>query len=211
MLETIQRRKGAAGVSASALLAFTAFGPTLAGCGTNGGATGSATSNVQQAPSGNYGGGNYGTVPASRNMPQQRQGMSTGQKLAILAGGAALLYMYNRNKNKQGTGPNGQYYRSKNGRIYYRDNKGNAVYVTPPAGGIQVPAEEAERYNRAAQSGDYSMVEGMGGSGNYGAGNYGSGNMGSGMGAGSGMSTGGGNYGAAAPGPRGAGAYNGGY
>jgi len=154
-----------ANASVSMLLASSMVLPIVAGCGNNG--TGSAGSNAQpQARQGygNQGSGFGGGMNAPRSMPQQqqqpRQGLSNGQKLAILAGGAALLYMYNKNKNNQGTGVNGKYYRSKNGRIYYRDAKGNAVYVTPPQGGIQVPADVAERYNRAAQTGNYGMIEG---------------------------------------------------
>jgi hypothetical protein len=73
--------------------------------------------------------------------------MSTGQKVALLAGAAALYYLYNKHKNAQGTGPNGQLYRSKNGRVYYRDRDGRAHWVTPPPGGIQVPASEAQQYS----------------------------------------------------------------
>lgn len=143
----------------SSLVAASLMSPLLTGCGNQGG-TGSANSNVQQAPA------NYGTVPAPRNAPQQNQGMSTGKKVAILAGAAALYYLYNKHKNSKGAGVNGQYYRSKNGRIYYRDAQGAAVYVTPPQGGIQVPSDEAERYNRAAQQGNMDGVslsyDGMG-------------------------------------------------
>ncbi len=76
-----------------------------------------------------------------------RTGMSTKQKVLLVAGAAAVYYLYNKNKNKKGHGPQGQYYRSKNGRVYYRDAKGNAQWVTPPTQPIQVPAEEYERYS----------------------------------------------------------------
>ena len=79
--------------------------------------------------------------------PQAKKGLSTGQKAAIaLAGAAALAYLYNRHKNAQGTGPEGTYYRSKNGGIYYRDAQGRPHFVTPPAGGIRVPESEAQQY-----------------------------------------------------------------
>lgn len=97
----------------------------------------------------------YGYVPPPRQAPQ-RTGMSTGKKVALIAGAAALLYMYSRNKNAKGSGPQGKYYLSKNGRVYYRDAKGNAVWVTPPAGGIQVPEEEAEFYERAARNNNWN-------------------------------------------------------
>lgn len=89
-----------------------------------------------------------GTRTTSYPAQQQarKKGLSTGQKVAILAGAAALYYLYDQHKNRQGTGAEGQYYRSKNGRIYYRDAQGRPHWVTPPSEGIQVPAEQAERY-----------------------------------------------------------------
>jgi len=78
--------------------------------------------------------------------PQARQGLSTGQKVAILAGAAALYYLYNQHKNKQEQGAQGKYYLSKNGRVYYRDAQGRAQWVTPPREGIRVPESEAQQY-----------------------------------------------------------------
>jgi hypothetical protein len=72
--------------------------------------------------------------------------MSNTQKVAVLAGAAALYYLYNQHKNKQAQGAEGKYYLSKNGRVYYRDAKGQAHWVTPPPGGIQVPESEARQY-----------------------------------------------------------------
>ena len=90
---------------------------------------------------------------SSQAMPTQapRQGMSTGKKVMLLAGAAALYYMYKKNQEKKAAGQlNGQpqYYLSKNGRVYYRDNTGRAVWVTPPAQGIQVPYDEAQQYSQ---------------------------------------------------------------
>jgi hypothetical protein len=89
-----------------------------------------------------------GTVsnPPPRNQPQARKGLTTGQKVAILAGAAALYYLYNQHKNKQGQGSQGKYYLSKNGRVYYRDAQGRAHWVTPPPEGIRVPESEAQKY-----------------------------------------------------------------
>lgn len=136
----------------ASLLAFSILMPFAAGCGRSD--TGSAAS-MSQPPPGSYSGQTYGTVPAPTQA--RRSGMTTGQKVAVLAGTAALIYLYNKHKNAQGVGAQGQYYRSKNGRIYYRDAQGNAVWVTPPAGGIQVPADVAQRYNQAAQTGNYDV------------------------------------------------------
>lgn len=187
------RQGKATSAALSALLATSMIAPFAAGCGNNG--TQSAGSNAQPPT--------YGSVPAPGRAPQPNQGMSTGKKVAILAGTAALLYLYNRHKNAQGTGAQGKYYRSKNGRIYYRDAQGNAVYVTPPAGGIQVPADEAARYNRAAQAGDWEFSGGdydsqaPSAAGSYGGSGYGAPYGGDRTGAGS---YGGGS--AVPPGPR---------
>jgi len=79
--------------------------------------------------------------------PQPQQGMSTRNKVLLVAGAAALYYLYKRHQNAQGEGVNGRYYRSKNGRIYYRDMKTGAYHwVDPPQQPIQVPADEYERY-----------------------------------------------------------------
>ena len=73
--------------------------------------------------------------------------MSTRNKVILLVGAAALYYMWKKKQNAQGQQV--QYYQSKtNGRIYYRDpTTHQAIYVTPPPGGIQVPADEAQDYS----------------------------------------------------------------
>lgn len=83
------------------------------------------------------------------------QGMSTGTKVVLLAGAAATYYLYKKHQSaKEATGPEGQYYLSKNGRVYYRDADHRAHWVTAPAGGISVPESEA---------GDYSQFQGFNG------------------------------------------------
>jgi hypothetical protein len=99
----------------------------------------------------------YAGGPAPyQQAPAQRQGgplsnMSTGKKVALLTGAAALYYLWKKHQNSQGQGPTGQYYRSRNGRVYYRDAKGNPVWVTPPSQGIQVPADQVPVYERGAR------------------------------------------------------------
>ena len=94
----------------------------------------------------------YGYSPnnqRAQTMPQEKRGgLSTGQKVAILAGAAALYYMYNKQKNKpkEAVGADSQYYLSKNGRVYYRDEQGRAHWVTPPPEGIRIPESEAYMY-----------------------------------------------------------------
>jgi hypothetical protein len=99
-------------------------------------------SGSRQAPY-NY---DYQARPAPQQ--EQRSGMSTKAKTAVvLAGAAALYYLYKRHKNaQQATGIDGQYYLSKNGRVYYRDEDHRAHWVTPPPGGITVPADEAAEF-----------------------------------------------------------------
>ena len=87
--------------------------------------------------------------------------MSTGKKVAILAGAAALYYMYRKSQqNKQAgqgqTQGQPQYYLSKNGRVYYRDQTGRAVYVTAPSQPIQVPYDEVQRYQGIDQLQGYN-------------------------------------------------------
>jgi len=120
--------------------------PMLAGCGSGGGSGAnlppvddSRTQTMNQ-PVGGY----------APQQPAPKQGMSTGKKVAILAGAAALYYLYKKNMEKQQAGQlNGQpiYYISKNGRVYYRDQSKRAHWVTPPPGGIQVPYSEAQQYS----------------------------------------------------------------
>jgi len=86
--------------------------------------------------------------PMPQSAPQQaprKQGLSTGQKVLLIAGAAAVYYMYKKHQNSQGSGVQGQYYRSKNGGVYYRDKNGKPVWVQPPSQPIQVPAEEYHR------------------------------------------------------------------
>jgi outer membrane protein assembly factor BamE (lipoprotein component of BamABCDE complex) len=89
--------------------------------------------------------------PPATTRAQPRQGMSTKQKVVLLAGAAALYYMYKKHQAK--AGQQIQYYRSKNGRVYYREpnNPQQVHWVTPPAQGFRVPADEAA---------DYSGIEG---------------------------------------------------
>lgn len=111
--------------------------PTLSGCG---------SSNSAPPPPADASGGRMAPPPPAGG-GQARQGMSTRNKVLILAGAAALYYMYKKKQNAQGQTV--QYYKSEsNGRIYYRDPQTKqAIYVTPPPQGIQVPAEEAQEYS----------------------------------------------------------------
>ncbi|AIE86195.1 hypothetical protein [Fimbriimonas ginsengisoli] len=127
-------------VAASVLVA-----PMVAGCGSGGSNSGANLPPVDDSRPQTMSNSGYGYGQA----PQQNRGMSTKTKVAILAGAAALYYMYRKNKQRQEAGQlNGQptYFLSKNGRVYYRDQSGQAHWVTPPPQGIQVPYDEAQQY-----------------------------------------------------------------
>lgn len=80
---------------------------------------------------------------------QDRAGLSGKQKVVMLAGAAALYYLYKKHKSAESAaGPEGQYYLSKNGRVYYRDAEHRAHWVTPPPGGIAVPESEAAQFRQ---------------------------------------------------------------
>ncbi len=87
------------------------------------------------------------------------EGMSTKTKVVMLAGAAALYYMYKQHQKAPAAaaGEQGQYYLSKNGRVYYRDADHRAHWVTAPPAGIQVPESEAGEY-RAFQGYDNSTT-----------------------------------------------------
>jgi hypothetical protein len=118
------------------LVAASLTAPTLAGCG--GGGTTAPPPPLDAT---------MGQAPMRPQMNQQRPGMSNKQKLVLLAGAAALYYMWNKKQNAQGQPV--QYYRSEStGRIYYRDPRTKQpVWVSPPQGGIRVPANEAQQYS----------------------------------------------------------------
>ncbi|MEH1921573.1 hypothetical protein [Nostoc sp.] len=104
------------------------------------------------------------TVSDRTNQPEAKKGLSTGQKVAILAGAAGLYYLYNQHKNASQEGAQGKYYLSKNGRVYYRDAEHRAHWVTPPSEGIRVPESEAQKYrefqgyNRSATGRDLTGI-----------------------------------------------------
>ncbi|MEO8892248.1 MAG: hypothetical protein ABI417_12050 [Coleofasciculaceae cyanobacterium] len=86
------------------------------------------------------------TAPVGQPPQAKKKGLSTGQKVAILGGAAALYYLYNKHKNNQAKGAQGKYYLSKNGRMYYRDEQNRAHWVTPPKEGIPVSESDAQNY-----------------------------------------------------------------
>ncbi len=90
---------------------------------------------------------------------QQRPGMSTKEKVVLLAGAALLYYLYKKHQAAEqgqtaggqmangGSGQgNAQLYRSANGGIYYRNAQHQAVWVTAPGGAVSVPASQVQQY-----------------------------------------------------------------
>lgn len=110
--------------------------PLLVGCDGPAATTSQPTSMTRQQG---------GSRPA---MNRSQGGMSTKQKVALLAGAAALYYIYNKRKAAKNEGPQGKLYRSEStGRLYYRDLKtGTDTWVSPPTRPIRVPMEEAQSY-----------------------------------------------------------------
>lgn len=110
----------------------------LAGCGSP--APPPAPTTISRAPM---------SVP---NANRPSMGLSGKQKVVLLAGAAALYYYYQKSKKATEAkypGQQVQYYRSKNGRIYYRNPKTHeAIYVTAPNASYQpsISAAEAQSY-----------------------------------------------------------------
>jgi len=101
------------------------------------------------------------TTNAQPNAQPAKSGLSTKQKVVLLAGAALLYYMYTRYKkqdaqaaqNGGGAGQNGNspLYREdkgpNKGAIYYRKNDANhtVVWLKAPPGGVQVPTDQAQQ------------------------------------------------------------------
>jgi hypothetical protein len=115
--------------------------PFVAGCGRS-----SNTSGANLPPVDDTRGGTVTANAPPPARPAAKPGMSTGEKMVLLAGAAALYYMYKKQRDAQNQPVKTQYYLSKNGRVYYRDAQGRAHWVTPPPQGIQVPADEAQQF-----------------------------------------------------------------
>lgn len=93
--------------------------------------------------------GGMRSAPAPRMQAPARTGMSTKKKVVLLAGAAGLYYLYKRHQAKaQQAGQQIQYYRSRDGRVYYREpnNPKQVIYVTPPRQPLSVPEDEAAQY-----------------------------------------------------------------
>jgi hypothetical protein len=129
--------------------------PLFAGCG-GGKPQGASMAPVDDTRS------SAGAPPAGAGAQPEKTGMSTKKKVVLLAGAAALYYLYQHHKNAQGETV--QYYKSKNGRIYYRDKDKRAHYVTAPEQPIQVDESQAQDYSRYRGYNNNTSGEEFGGS-----------------------------------------------
>jgi hypothetical protein len=84
-----------------------------------------------------------GRVPDPKSPPQDR-GSSGGT--VELRGDAALYYLYRQHLTNEGTGPQGRYYLSKEGRVFYKDAQDREHTVSPPSEGMRVPRAAADPY-----------------------------------------------------------------
>ena len=139
---------------AMAAVACAALAVPLIGCGSGGSnATSGNASGANLPPVDDTRGGMSARPAMTTSAQPQSQGMSTKKKVVLLAGAAALYYLYRKhqaNKANPAAAQSGQpvYYLSKNGRVYYRDANAQAHWVTAPAQGIQVPYDEAQQYQK---------------------------------------------------------------
>ena len=59
---------------------------------------------------------------------------------------AALYYLYRHHLTNEGVGPQGRYYFSKEGRVFYKDGQGREHTVNSPSDGLRVSRVAAEPY-----------------------------------------------------------------
>ena len=84
-----------------------------------------------------------GRAPDSKSRPEV-SGSSGGT--VGLRGDAALYYLYRHHLTNDGMGPQGRYYLSKEGRVFYKDAQDREHTVRAPSEGMRVSRSEAEPY-----------------------------------------------------------------
>ena len=173
MIQTLQTRRS------PRLLAWTLAalmgGPLLAGLAGCGSKDNGAAQTPTQAAQNSYpppnGPVNPNSTRAGQPMqPQAKQGMSTRNKVILVAGAALLYYLYKKHQaaqqaqagaqgnGMQGNGAQPQLYRSSNGGVYYRDpqNPQKVTWLTVPNQPVQVPERELQQY-----APDYQRYQGQ--------------------------------------------------
>ncbi len=167
MIQTLQTRRP------PRLLAWTLatlmVGPLLvglAGCGNkNAGQTADNSAAPSTMPNASAPNASTMSGPNGQSAAPAKHGMSTRNKVIILAGAALLYYLYKKHQAAQqaqaGTQANGaqpQLYRSQNGGVYYRDpqNPKKVTWLTVPNQPVQVPASDVQQY-----APDYQKYQGQ--------------------------------------------------
>lgn len=126
----------------------------LAGCGSKDSGAGQTASSPAPDTSAAPGTSTM-TSPAAQTHAQAKQGMSTRNKVIILAGAALLYYLYKKHQaaqqaqgGAQTSGAQPQLYRSSNGGVYYRDpqNPQKVTWLTVPNQPVSVPASDVQQY-----------------------------------------------------------------
>ena len=145
-------------------LALSLGGPLmagLAGCGSKNSGAGQTAS----APAPDMSNAPTMTGQATQPAAPAKQGMSTRNKVIILAGAALLYYLYKKHQaaqqaqaGTQASGAQPQLYRSQNGGVYYRDpqNPQKVTWLTVPNQPVQVPAGDVQQY-----APDYQKYQGQ--------------------------------------------------
>lgn len=82
-------------------------------------------------------------MPDPKSPPEDRAG---SRATVELRGDAALYYLYREHLTSDGAGPQGRYYLSRDGRIFYKDAQGKEHTLQPPSDGLRVPTAAAEPY-----------------------------------------------------------------
>jgi len=108
-----------------------------------------------------------------QNRPAANPGMNTRQKVTLLAGAAAMFYLYKKYQRDnaaklqqmQASAPGGriQYYRSrKGGYIYYRDPRNPQVAIKIPGTEQGIQGVQQQRISEA-EAAEYSRFQGYNG------------------------------------------------
>ena len=80
-------------------------------------------------------------LPGGVPMPQAAPQQEDQPEDVRLAGQAALHYLYELHRDREGEGPEGRYYR-EGGRVYFLNPQEEKVWLLPPRHPLRVPVEE---------------------------------------------------------------------
>lgn len=93
--------------------------------------------------------GSLGAAPveARQRDPSSPQTVAQSSGWVTLTNAAALYYLYSQHQGTSNYGPNGRYYMSDDGRVYYYNQwNRQPVWVTAPSQGVRVPYYTARTY-----------------------------------------------------------------